>query len=57
MKDYHSIPLSAGKLRYLPAMLTLALSLKKGEGVLVYIPTFSADPDDQGQDPIVSEED
>ena len=57
MKDYRSIPLSDGKLRYLPAMLTPALSLKKGERVLVYIPTLPTDPDDQDQDPIVSEED
>ena len=57
MNDYRLIPLSGDKLRYLPAVLTHARSLKEGESVLVYIPTLPADPDDQGQDPIVSEED
>ena len=56
MEDYHYIPISGGKLRYLPAILTPAKNLKKGEGVLVYIPTLPADPEDLDQEPIVSED-
>ncbi len=57
MKNSHHIPLSDATLRYLPVILTPAKRLKKGKGVLAYIPTLPADPDDQGQDPIVFEED
>ena len=55
MKDYHLIPI--GKPRYLPAILTPAKRLKKGEGMLVYIPTLPTDLDtDPGQEPIVPED-
>lgn len=57
MKRYRLIPLSGARLRYLPAILTPVKHLKKGEGVLVYIPTLPVDPDaDLDQEPIVSED-
>ncbi len=39
MNSYRVIPIDK-KLRYLPVILTPAKCLKKGEGVLVYIPTL-----------------
>ena len=55
MNRYRLIPI--GKPRYLPAILTPAKRLKKGEGMLIYIPTLPADPDtDPDQEPIVSED-
>ena len=57
MEDYHYIPISGEKLRYLPAILTPTKHLKKGEEVLVYIPTLPVDPDtDLDQEPIVPED-
>lgn len=56
MKNYRLILLNK-KLRYFPAILTSPRSLKQGESVLVYIPTLPVDPNDQDQEPIVSEDD